>query len=273
MLKAAGHQSRSPLYAQLASMIGTFLRIDLPVLGFVDEFVLYTDVDVLFVQDVTLDDFSPLPKYYTVGTEASGNSSHIDSKVPITGDGHFRSVTDALTNAEMSWRPPPSSVRSIGYGNAGIMLINVPWMRRTYDEFVAWTFSGANVARGLHFGPFGPGDQGAYNQFYTGKFNVHRWPLFNWKPYWGYNPRAKLVHFHGPKPDDYIVYRVTGQVTHKALTTLLRRCREGRASSSPASSAAQNLNDIHGWGCYRYTEVYLKWRRVVEKNLTMPDWE
>ena len=150
-------------------------------------------------QDVTLDDFAPLPKYYTVGTEANGNSSHIDSKVPITGDGHFRSVTDALTNAEMSWRPPPSFTRSIGYGNAGIMLINVPWMRRTYDEFVAWTFSGVNIARGLHFGPFGPGDQGAYNQFYTGKFNVHRWPLFNWKPYWGYNPRAKLVHFHGPK--------------------------------------------------------------------------
>ena len=50
MLKAAGHQSRSPLYAQLASMIGTFLRLDIPTLGFVDEFVLYTDVDVLFVQ-------------------------------------------------------------------------------------------------------------------------------------------------------------------------------------------------------------------------------
>ena len=60
---------------------------------------------------------------------------------------------------------------------------------------------------------------------------------------------------------------------HLRVCLLLRRCREGRASSSPASSAAQNLNDIHGWGCYRYTEVYLKWRRVVEKNLTMPDWE
>ena len=65
------------------------------------------------------------------------------------------------------------------------------------------------------------------------------------------------------------MYRVTGQVTHKALTTLLKRCREGRASTS----STQNLIDIHGWGCYRYTEVYLKWRGVIEKNLTHPNWQ
>ena len=22
----------------------------------------------------------------------------------------------------------------------------------------------------------------------------------NWKPYWGWNPEAEIVHFHGPKP-------------------------------------------------------------------------
>jgi hypothetical protein len=28
-----------------------------------------------------------------------------------------------------------------------------------------------------------------------------RLPLeMNWKPYWGWNPDASIVHFHGPKP-------------------------------------------------------------------------
>jgi len=34
---------------------------------------------------------------------------------------------------------------------------------------------------GLHFGEFGPGDQGAYSKFYQGQFST----LFNWKPLLG----------------------------------------------------------------------------------------
>ena len=43
-------------------MIGTFLRVDIPVLGFVDDYVLYTDVDVMFARNLVLTDFAPLPK-------------------------------------------------------------------------------------------------------------------------------------------------------------------------------------------------------------------
>ena len=42
--------SRHRRYGRVDAMIGTFLRLDIPVLGFVDDFVLYTDVDVLFLQ-------------------------------------------------------------------------------------------------------------------------------------------------------------------------------------------------------------------------------
>jgi hypothetical protein len=47
---------------QIESMIGTFLRVDIPVLGFVDDYVLYTDVDVMFARNLVLTDFAPLPK-------------------------------------------------------------------------------------------------------------------------------------------------------------------------------------------------------------------
>ena len=99
----------------------------------------------------------------------------------------------------------------------------------------------------------GPGDQGAYNEFYSGKFVVHRWPLFNWKPYWGFNARAKLVHFHGPKPDDYVVFRQSGVATHTALTVLLNRCREP-TEEHPGRRAH---------GCFRYTEQFLQWREYL----------
>ena len=65
--------------------------------------------------------------------------------------------------------------------NAGVMLLNLIGLRRTYAAFADWTFSDANVRRGLHFGKFGPGDQGAYAEFYEGAFAVVRSPSFNWR--------------------------------------------------------------------------------------------
>ena len=46
------HSKRSHLLYNAEAMIGTFLRIDVPILGILDEFVLYTDTDVLFMGDV-----------------------------------------------------------------------------------------------------------------------------------------------------------------------------------------------------------------------------
>jgi hypothetical protein len=46
-------------------------------------------------------------------------------------------------------------------------------------------------------------DEAAYRWFYRDS-NGPLWdrlrPELNWKPYWGWNPRARIIHFHGPKP-------------------------------------------------------------------------
>ena len=60
-------------------------------------------------------------------------------------------------------------------------------------------FSRESLSNGINFGDKGPGDQGAYHEFYQGKFYVVGLPSFNWKAYWDFNPHAKIVHFHGPK--------------------------------------------------------------------------
>ncbi len=43
-----------------------------------------------------------------------------------------------------------------------------------------------------------PYDQPVLNDFYRDRWE--RLPLaLNWKPYWGHDPAAKILHFHGPK--------------------------------------------------------------------------
>ena len=59
----------SPLYKSFAAMLATWVRLDIPRLGFTDKFVLYTDTDVMFVRPITLGSFPLLPKYFLVGTE------------------------------------------------------------------------------------------------------------------------------------------------------------------------------------------------------------
>lgn len=80
---------------------GTFLRIDIPILcgelGILDEFVLYTDTDVLFVQDVVADLQKYTPAYFAVCPEFN--------------------KTDYINF------------------NAGIMLINIKGMLDTHKEF------------------------------------------------------------------------------------------------------------------------------------------
>ena len=161
----------SPLYASAAALTATFLRVDIPML--LDptkhgEVVLYADADLVFLRDVRREDFGAGadPAYFTMGAE---------------------------------FAEPPI------YGNAGVMLLNLEGLRKTYDQFVDWTFSEANVQRGLHFGDFGPGDQGAYAEFYEGAFTIVReQPLFNWRPYWrSRRSDPAILHFHGPKPDQY----------------------------------------------------------------------
>jgi hypothetical protein len=168
------------LFASTSAMISTFLRIDIPKLGLSDPFVLYTDTDVMFLKDMTLKDFEEpgqgLPEYFCIGTEDDMILDNLDGKP---------------------------------YGNAGVMLLNLNNLMKTYDTFMKYTFSSKAIKDGLYYKGYGPGDQGAYAGFYSGKFKIVKYPTFNWKAYWPTNETAKLIHFHGPKPYHYKEFLTT----------------------------------------------------------------
>lgn len=132
---------------------GAFLRTVIPSVEKDDDYVLYTDIDILFLKQPTID------------VEAVRD-------FPI-------GVVEAETLGDR------------GAFNSGVMLMNLPRMRDRHDEFMA--FCAENMLSFL------PGfDQIALNRFY--RDNV-AWlsPHLNWRPYWGIDPSAEILHFHGIK--------------------------------------------------------------------------
>ncbi len=87
---------------------------------------------------------------------------------------------------------PESDPEDPAHMNSGVMLMRLPALAAldgSFEEFVRIAM--ADCARYT--------DQFAYDVYFR-----HGWralpPELNWKPYWGENPAARIVHFHGPKP-------------------------------------------------------------------------
>ena len=95
--------------------------------------------------------------------------------------------------------------------NSGVMLLNVPALAA---ELPALTGTiRANLA--VCLAP--PYDQRALQLHFAGRAEPLPLPL-NWKPWWGDDPAAAIVHFHGPKPaQKYLL------LNHRAPAELLAR--------------------------------------------------
>lgn len=141
---------------------GHWLRIDLPLIETEEEVVLYTDVDVMFLSPPSVDEPPPL-----------------------------------LAAA------PEFDIANTSYFNSGVMILNLPRLREVHEQFTAAI---RRRLRGRFRYP--AHDQESYNRFFgpsavnrlRGRAYTPMSPTLNWKPYWGVNERASIVHFHGPKP-------------------------------------------------------------------------
>lgn len=147
------------------SLHGTFIRLDIPL---IEEFlqyehILYTDVDIFFR--------APVPFY---------SAPRI---MPQTISMDF----------EFAEHFPM---------NAGVYLANLQFLSKTYDKLIQSLMQ----ATSLDFKNYGPLDQGLLNLVYENE--LRKGPnlppnIMNAKPYKPYESKAWIVHFHGPKPEDY----------------------------------------------------------------------
>ena len=164
-LEELGRQKQNPHLA--AALSGAFSRIELPeiVEAAGGGRILYTDCDVMFVDDVVPELEANPCRYFAVAPESD---------------------RDDYVNM-----------------NTGVMLMNTERLRESLPLFRDY------VSQNLAALEAESWDEAAYRWFYRDE-NGPLWdrlrPELNWKPYWGENANAKIIHFHGPKPfqRDYI---------------------------------------------------------------------
>ncbi|BCM90837.1 hypothetical protein IAD21_02699 [Abditibacteriota bacterium] len=163
---------------------GAFLRLEIPRIAreydWKDEFVFYTDCDVIFERD-------PYPLLETL-------RPHL-----------FAATPETFKNKPL-------------HMNTGAMWMNIKALED--PELDAWTRANMEKCLNFHF------DQAVFRVFYNplhrlawrlgipnslfyglmSRVPLHSWkwddlPLeLNWKPYWGPNLHACVIHFHGLKP-------------------------------------------------------------------------
>ncbi len=109
---------------------------------------------------------------------------------------HFVHITH-LTASLICPRPPSLFPTQDPYqtvsADAGVMLVNLPGLRETYEELRLFVL---NNRRGLRFSSFGEGAVGALKQFYEA--NLRATPLsshFAAQPLRDYDAAAFIVHF------------------------------------------------------------------------------
>ncbi|GBQ71584.1 hypothetical protein AA103196_2815 [Ameyamaea chiangmaiensis NBRC 103196] len=138
-----------PNYMRTAA--GAFLRLDLPLIETQDQYVLYTDCDVMFTAEPALEFCKP--EIFAACGQFGQQDYYSDM-------------------------------------NSGVMLINLHRLGRDLPALVEFLCDNLYHIAGY--------DQELLRVFYNAQWS----PLsakYNWKPYWGPNADARIVHFHGPK--------------------------------------------------------------------------
>jgi len=168
-MRKNGNPAASHLFLHAGNYFGTWQRIDIPLMIH-QEYVLLLDADTVLQRPFTLADFG-LDMTYSVAM----SSEMVCDRRPV---------------------------------NAGVMLMNIPYMRHTYHDFLEFIMQHVHSAI---FNNPAPSDQGAYLEFYESEARFLS-RSFNFKPY--YNPsdvqyeEPYIVHFHGAKPHDYLKHIV-----------------------------------------------------------------
>ncbi len=192
------------LHHLIPKRLGSWLRLELcPTLrrfGYTDRYILYTDCDVVFLREVWLEWCKPRTLAAVVRRLGGYTRFH------ILGTRHF---------------------------NAGVLVLNVDAMVKSYDKFRSFILSNGNgVRRPNQPYPFIQkhlllSDQVALNLFYgPGATPLPR--RYNWNPSEGINPDAVIVHFNGLKWNEWRDF-VNGTLPERyksAFTPLVMRNKD-----------------------------------------------
>ncbi|WP_078057927.1 glycosyltransferase [Rhizobium rhizosphaerae] len=121
---------------------------------------------------------------------------------------------------------PEHNKGDYSYFNSGVMIMNVEAFARKRVALVE-----ALKGRLSTTAPYD--DQTLLNDVFRGEWD-HLSDEWNWKPYWGRNDEAKILHFHGPKPANATVMQAGNQdIFGPDFKTIYNRSPEGYAYYVP----------------------------------------
>ena len=162
---------------------GAYLRLDIPLIEHDDEYVIYTDCDVIFfsrpnIVDIKPDILAAAPEYAATTT------------MPTPYNKIF---------------------------NSGVMLLNVERFGAERASLVEFARS-----NDFYFhGDGGFYDQGALNKFFSGRWAQLSQAL-NWRPFGGASMPPTILHFHGTKPYE-LAYILAGETRPERVRPIARQ--------------------------------------------------
>ena len=226
-MRKNGDPTLSHLFLHPGNYLGTWQRIDIPL--FLDyEYCLLLDSDTIINNPITLADFGH-------------NMTH---GIAMSSEMHLNSTQ-------------PS--------NAGVTLMNIPLLRRTHEKFLKFILDHVDTA---DFGHSSPSDQGAYLVFYHNQTSFLK-RSFNMKPYWPVTRaefnKSLVVHFHGPKPHEYLQF-IMGKQCGEALGNLCFLATKRPALCHALREFAIASREVKGLSSYCHTSFSNSTQQSICEN-------
>lgn len=157
---------------------------------------------------------------------------YVDTDVMFNGNVNLDTCMPEFISCSTDW-----AINDWSRFGTGIILMNVPNLFKNYPLFLNHL---VKHDYNFEFAGMGPCDQGAWNTFYRGK-NEKLDQVYDWKPWWGINDNARIIHFSGPKP------LAVPEILHKS-------------SNNTKLSSTENLyNSVINENLSGYTFFLSKW--------------
>ena len=211
-----GFQYLPPL--DLGEVVAKWQRIDLPILGLLDDFILYTDTAVLFTNDVTWKDvFGDNHEALARSMQRKMFSGPFFNTYAMAYNSVKQNVPNNRASKASFGVPKFFAVPNFPQGHSGVMLMNLRNLREYYD-FHAALIKKEQLFRILSSDPC------SYFEVYEGTSLPTN---LGWKPHQPDLPNVSIVHFDGPNcQGDILPYLRKGHIQFDAHKDNLEKCAQ-----------------------------------------------
>jgi len=197
---------------EFKEVVGQWLRIDLPVLGILDDFVLYTDVSVLFTKSVTWKDL--------LGENCRGLARSMQRKM-YSGP-FFNNYAVPGKVGVPRWLAVPDN------NMAGVMLMNLKTLKESYEVLRELVIKKEQILK------LGSADPCSYFDLFQSSSLPSN---LSWELHQPHSDApaaaamalddASIIHFQGPKCQaDILPYLRHGHVRLETFTATLEMCNQ-----------------------------------------------